>query len=493
MKRTISCLVVCLTCALLLLSSCASTFEQAGKALEQGDYTKAIVKSLESIKKGKDVPAAEAMLKDAWQQANSEWNAQIATLEKSITASELTKAIPVYNKLLEIHEMVANAGRSDLKPTYDAIRAKASETQNRVTGMYFKEASATLALGGKENARKAAPQFLEVKKLDPKYPGIDSAIAQATKQATVKVFVVRGNDQGLMSQNIDMVPMVESLFSEKTYVEVVGPSNRPVVPMNDDRSAKNMAKEYKADVLVHLMTNTTYGTQVVQDWRRIDSQVTAVDSWDVVKNYVLTSATTVVNYRVTDLQTDKILDEGSISVKDSTDHGFSFTAVCHKGNTKNLQLGDMTYEQNLLLNPVVGGFTFSTLAAQFSAFESDLPSIGGGMMPFLSNSSQIDFNAYGTPEELATIGDLNGHVFFLFDYYESEPIPGGAKIYTRVYKADGAMASLEKARFDREKYLSLHGRLKTESFQATTNRAFLLDFFQNLVSKETAKKIYSFL
>lgn len=122
MKKPITNFLVAITCALVLLSSCASSFEQAGEALAQGDYTKAIEKSLKSIEKGDDVPAAETVLKDAWQRANSEWNAQIATIEQATTYDELSKVIPVYNKLLAVHKMVAAAGRSELSPTYDAFQ-----------------------------------------------------------------------------------------------------------------------------------------------------------------------------------------------------------------------------------------------------------------------------------------------------------------------------------------------------------------------------------
>ena len=94
MKKSITSLLVFAAVALVLLSSCASAFEQAGNALAQGDYTTAIEKSLVSIEKEKDVFEAEAVLKDAWQRANSEWNAQIATFEKARQQKNCPRPFP---------------------------------------------------------------------------------------------------------------------------------------------------------------------------------------------------------------------------------------------------------------------------------------------------------------------------------------------------------------------------------------------------------------
>ena len=138
MIKRISALLSCTVLVLLLflLSSCVSSFEMAGTALEQGDYTTAIIKSLEALEKDPDLGEANVLLKDAWQRANSEWSAQITTIEQATTADQLYESIALYNKLLKIHDIVQQANRSDLNPNKAEILEKALVTQSRIATLY---------------------------------------------------------------------------------------------------------------------------------------------------------------------------------------------------------------------------------------------------------------------------------------------------------------------------------------------------------------------
>lgn len=494
MRKTIAGLLVCLTLALLLLSSCASTFEQATMAMDTGDYTAAIVKSLESIEKGKDVPEATAVLNTAWQRANSEWSAHIATIEQATTADELAKAIPLYNKLLEIHKLVAEAGRTELKPDREAVLQKALQTQQRLAEMHFDEASATLALGGRENARKAVFQYRRVKELAPDYTGIDFVIEEATKQATVKVFVFTGPDTNYAMNGVEMIPMVEKQLASLEFIEIVSPPNRYAAPIGDDHDAKNFARGHKADIMLHFEPKTTWKVETQRDARPINGSVTAAPDWKIEKLSMVASATCEISYIVVDLETENTLDSGTFTVKDTTDFGFSVQAVLSTGNKEKLQIGNMAKAELLQKNTMATGATSNLLASQLKLFEKmDLPNYGfeTGIAPARYGTfDPIDFSKYSTPDELARIQDLNGHVFFLFEVIES--VNNEAKSYSSPYGeyyGEGFAGRVKTAQFDMQVYNDLRVWMTSKKTNKAVQEAFLPKFYTETVPAKVAQKV----
>jgi len=502
MRITIAKLSICFTLALVLLSSCASTFKQAGMALEQGDYTTAIVKSLESIEKGKDMAEAEGVLKEAWQRANAEWNAQIATIEKTTTSSELAKTIPLYNKLLEIHRIIAAAGRSNLNPTYDLIRERAMKAQQRLAEMHYKEASATLALGGRENARKAVLQYRKVKELSPEYTAIDYIIEQATKQATVKVFVLTGPDSNFSLNGIEMIPMVERKLADMEFVEVVQPPNRYAPPIGDDHNAKDFARGHGADIMVHFQPSTTWQVGMKKETRPINGSVTAAPDWKIEKLYMEALGECEVTYLVIDLTTEKTLDSGTFSVRDATDFDFSVRSILHTGGKANVQIGNMTKPEVLLKNNLAPGKTETELATQLSFFEKiELPSWGfeTGISPARYGTFEpIDFNKYSTPDELTRIQDLKGHVFFNFEVIEATSVYGTETVKTYVgpygeYLGEGFDGRIKTARFDMNVYKDLQAWMSSKKTRTAAQEAFLPKFYKETIPSKVAQEVSSAL
>ena len=498
MKKTIASLSVFIMLALMLLSSCASSFEQAGNALAQGDYTTAITKSLQSIEKGKDVPEAQAVLKDAWQQANTEWNAQIATIEKATTANELAKAIPVYNKLLAIHKMVADAGQNSLNPAYESILGKAKQTQQRLAGMHYEEASATLALGGRENARKAVLQYRTVKDLAPEYTGIDSALAQATKQATVKVFVFTGPDKNISFNGVEMIAMVEKKLAALDLVEVVGPPTRYAAPIGDDHDAKNFARGHGANIMVHFEPNTSSSMGLSVEKRPINGNVTSAPDWEIETLSMAASGKCEVSYLVIDLETEKTLDSGTFTVEDATDFGFSVQSVLHKGEKARVQIDNMPKAEWLLKNSLAPEADASALATQLKIFEKmDIPNFGfeTGIAPARYGTfDPIDFNRYSTPDELAKIQDLNGHVFFRFELIESKYMAGKEEVKSYAspygeYLGKGFDGRVKTAQFDMQVYQDLVAWMRSKKTMAAINEAFMGKFYKETVPSKIAQKI----
>ena len=503
MKKRISGLLVFITLALVLLSSCASAFEQAGNALAQGDYATAIEKSLISIEKGKDIPEAETVLKNAWQRANSEWEAQIATYEKASSPEELSKVIPVYTKLINLHKMVAVAGRSDLNPSADTLQERANQTNLLIADLYVDQALATLELGGRENAKKAVLQFTIAKKLNPEYYGIDYLIEKATKQATIKVFVFPGPDSNYSFNTMMMVPAVEKLFDDLDFVEVVVPPQHYIASIGDDHDAKNFARGHGADLMVHFELATSMKLSAHEDIRPISSKVTEASDWQVGKSYMLASGTSEIKYIVVDLETEKNIAEGSFVVKDSTDFGFSVSSIRATGNKEKIQFSGMDSARVMLINPLTEGEKLISLANQLKSFEKvNMPNHGfetGISTVGDPISGALDFSVYKSPADLANYKNFNGHTFFLFDAikYVSYTFDDGKKderyrvIYNGGRFKEGIDGQLDAAKVDRETYAALMQWMKKTAANTdeVTIGTFLGGFYTETVPRKIVEKI----
>ena len=503
MKQKITGLCVFITLALVLLSSCASTFEQAGNALAQGDYTTAIAKSLESIAKGKDTVEAEAVLQEAWKRANSEWEAQIVTLEKGTKAEELSNAIDVYNKLIKIHKMVATAGRANLNPSTDALMERANDTKQRLADLYVNQALAMLELGGRDNAKKAVLQFTIAKKMNPEYYGIDSFIEKAIKQATIKVFVFPGPESNYSFNVIEMISMVEDQLDALEFVEVVRPPQHYVAPIGDDHDAKNFARGHGADVMVHFQPSTSLKLTAHEDIRPINSKVQVASNWQVGKSYMVASGTSDVKYILVDLKTEKNIAEGSFVVKDSTDFGFSISSIRHSGKKEKLQFSGMASPQVFLVNTLTQDQYHYYLADQLKSFEKvDLPKFGFDVGMTTARKPMLglpNFDKFKSPAELVREDNINGHTFFLFDAikYGSETLANGSSVdrYIMTYNdfnfGEGTDAKLEAAEFDKQIYTDLMSWMKkiASNTDEATIGTFLGGFYTETVPRKIVEKI----
>ncbi len=492
MKKSISTLFAFLTLILVLCSSCATPFEKAGKALEQGDYARAIAQSIEALKEEPGMSEAQAVLRTAWQRANTEWNAQIATIEKATTAKELEKAIAIYNKLLGIHSMVENAGRSELNPNWVEVRERAMNTQQRVADMYFEEGSVFLAKGGRDGAREAIPYFNKVKNLSPNYPNIDSFISQATQQATVKVFVVTAPDKNSSINSIEMLHNVDQQLSRLNLVESVGPSSRYPIPLENINDAKLIAQRSGANIMLFLEPNTTLQVETLRELRSLNSYVTAA-SWKVEKLSMVASGSSEIFYKVIDLETNTTLGEGTFTATDSTDFGFSVSSIIHSGGKITKQIGNMAKEESLLRNSTVPGESITSVKNQLKVFEKmDLEYTGIAPARY-GTFEPIDFNRYTTPDELAKIAGINGHMFALFDVVESSMIDNPEdKYYDSLYgeyMGDGFAGKVKTAQFDRKVYNELNKWMNNRDTKHATLAAFSSTFIKDFVSNQIISKV----
>jgi hypothetical protein len=476
MRKTIAGLLVCLTFALVLLSSCASTSEKAAKALDNGDYTTAISQSLKSLEDEKDVVEAEMYLQDAWERANIEWNAQIATIEQSTTAAELHKAISVYNKLLDIHEMIQNAGRNDLKPNRSAILEKALVTQKRIADLYFEEASATLALGGRENARTSLVKLGKVKDLIPEYPDLDKTIAETTKLAMVKVIVSFEYDRTNLFDYAVVIPLVEKKLDALPFVEII--------PFSTAKDPKKQG----ADLLVHITPKLSHESKLEQERRPINNGVTAAPNWQIEKISMVTSVRCFTNYSVTDMKTGTVLSSGSFDISDSTDYDFSVSAILSTGEKENVQIGSMPERKTMLINSLAPGRNALDLTAELWNSEK----IKINTNPVVDGTRYFD--DIKTPKDLANIQNLNGHTFFLFDFIKSTMVIDGKSkemyysSYNTNHPTNGVQADVKAAEYDRKLYANVKNWIVNKNHFATETE-FLNTMVKNSVPETLAEKI----
>ena len=475
MRKTIAGLLMCLMMSLVLLSSCATSSEKAAKALLKGDYSTAIKQSLDALKEGEDIAEAEMYLNDAWERANLEWNSQIAMIEQASTGTELHKAIPIYKNLLDIHEMVQNAGRVDLKPNRSAILEKFLLTEKRVADLYFEEASALLAQGGRENARNSLIRFEKVKSLMPEYPNLDKTMEEAVKQATVTVVIYSDYTGKGLHHTSELSEAVGDQLATLPYVKIVLVSS-------------TFEEKMAGDLLINLKLENTAKTERKIERRPINSGVTAAPDWEVEKLYLLTSAKSEVSYTVKDVKDNqKVIDSGVFTIEDSTDHNFSVTAIRATGKRENIQIGDMSSSKSLLVNSLAPGNSVSDLATQLNKFEKN--------RGFNPNTYSGDIQNQSNLDRLRD--KLNGHVFFLFDVVKDTRLAEGKSEdwYSQIYITDkvSVTASLKAAELERKKYSELRNCMTRKSFynndEDNVEDVFVEKIIQELVPKTLFKKL----
>jgi len=171
-----------------------------------------------------------------------------------------------------------------------------------------------------------------------------------------------------------------------------------------------------------------------------------------------------ITYLVIDLETEKTLDSGTFTVKDAKDFSFSIESILHTGDKAKVQIGNMTKYEVLSKNTLALGACMNDVATQLRLFEKmDLPNWGFeiGIAPARYGTFEpIDFTKYSTPDELARIQDLNGHVFFQFELMELRDMVGPqvAKGYACPYGehlGEGFQGRVKTAQFDMNIYKKL--------------------------------------
>lgn len=486
-----------LSLVILILSSCATTpFEAAGEAYDQGNYGQAIEKALEALEEEPGMAEAEALLKESWQRANSDWTAEIATYEEADSPWEVGQAFTRYNNLIYIHNLAKEAGRMDLDPAPDpdGIYARAMETQQRVADMHVQEGSALLSSGQREDAREALEHFYRAEELIPEYPGLEAKVKRAKELGTVKVFVFTGPESDVTLNPIEMIDNLEQNLGKNELIEIVGPPSRYAAPIGDDHGARDFARGHGAEIMLHVDPETELTAKPILDRRPINSNVQA--DWMIEELSFVSSAEAQVRYQVIDLEADEVTDEGEFTVSSRDDSGFSVSAIIHSGVKKNLSLGGMSSPRQMMVNAVAPGVTDVTFQYQLSKFEDiDMPDIsfGAGATPATYGTGEaIDLSRYENPSELARIKDLNGHTFFLFDVYEFDTYGDGNLDYRFSYSpyfGDGETGRLETAAYDRKLYSDIISWMSSWELRTPLRERFAVNFYSRTMAREVAEEI----
>jgi len=505
-KHKISLLFV-LSLTLIMLNSCASAFELAGDALNKGDYITAVVKSLEALEKEPGLAGAEALLQDAWRKANKEWGDEINYYEKNsafdnismelpdwvkiktnesvATVEDLEKTLPVYDKLIKIHQIIENAKRFNLYPDASGLAKKQLANKQKISDIYFAMGDNALALEGRTNARTALNYFNKVKSLISNYPTLSEKYDEAVEKATVKVFVVGDNNYLVKSK-------LEEMFNQKELIDIVI-SNTPLYQGDlEDDIRQAILNVPDADILVSFRTNIKGSASLKTDVTPFYPGVTAVKDWKIGKTYLLAKGSSTISYSVYDLKNNTLLSKENYTIEDSTDFKFSVSSIM-AANIKNeeIQIGNMTQKKYVFSAALEPGVSIFTFEQQLQAFQSISWSTMDPHSPVFKSRPSFKDEGFQNARALSTIPGLNNHLFIPFALIK---IPSQIKDvndqYFGTYNATlgvGLSGRIQTFEVDQYVFNSLLAKMNSASFKNDSLKIFLSED----IAEQTVKSIYS--
>ena len=487
MKRTIFNLLSLALITLVLFTSCLSAYEVAEKAYQEGDFSTSIEESLKSLKKEPELIEAETILKNSWQQANSEWEAQIETFEKETVAVEIEKAIPLYEKLLKIHTIVQEAQRNDLNPDVEGISEREATTRKNVISLHLEEGKQLLEKGDRDSARLSIVNFSRINKLDPENTVADSLIDKAIEMGTAKVMVFSAADTSseLIGEE-QLVSFLEKELEQYSYsfIKVIPNSLPQTVSIEN---AKIAASKAGANVLAYIQPDTNLSFDVNKNIRPIDSYVSSAPDWKVEEYKPEASVESEVNYLIFDLDTEQELDNGTLAVNESSDLGLSVSAILNSDGKVNVTRGDFVLS-NLLNNSLRPEARIIELRSQLynSQEVKDGQILSNGISP-LQYLNAVDFDNYNNLNDVASL--VNNHTFILFDVVEEEVM--GIKNYESLFEGNATSLpkALKLAEIDRTDYKNYVNWLNKKSTSSAAKRTYALQFFENELSAKIAERI----
>ncbi len=487
-----------LTALLLFLvigfSSCAtSPYEAAEEAYSMGDYEKAIERALIILKENPGMAEADQILIKAWFHANDQWTAAIKALEESESPWEVEQAIPLYNKLLYIHNLAKTAEKNTLNPDPEGIYELVRATRKRSADLHAAEGSRLIVSGARMEAREALKHFERAAELIPDYPDIEAKLEQARELSLARVFVFTAPDTNITLNGVEMIETIERELGRSELVEIVTVPSRYAAPIGDSHGAEDLARIHGANLMLHVAPDTESKAAADRVVRDIDTAV-GVD-WQMEELSLIVSASANIRYVLIDLDNGTTIADKTMSISDQDDGGFSVSAILHSGDKQNLKIGRMSSSRSLLVNSVTPGLDPQDLSFQISVAENiEMPAYGfeTGVRPALSGSDEkIDLGSYTHPSELAQLAELNGHTFWLFDVMEFDPSDDGDFSYWFPYGqyiGEGDDGRLASAAYDRQLYSQLIDWMNGQSTQYTVMNSFMPGFYTRTMPQAVAKE-----
>lgn len=513
MKKTITKLFILLSLSLLLFTSCVSAFEAAGSAMSDGDYVKAVEKSLEALDKDPDMEEADVLLKESWNRANKEWLDEINTYaelskydaitgdlsqwvisnpsETNSTIGYLEKSMPVYDKLLKVHQIVERAKRYDLNPDSEGANRIRLQSKQKLSDLYFALGNKYLAMDGRDTAREALSYYEKVKSQIPSYANIDKVYDQAFTKATVKVIIFE--DPSIPVQ-YGYATSLSNKFNSNKLIDVIS-INKQFSNINS--SAIQYAKSQGADLILYFNQNINAYGNFKNERTPVNSQVTAQRGWELEKSYLEVSGTANISYSIIDVQNSSILSVESYSLTDSTDFGFSVTSLIATSKVENLKIGTMNKHENLKVAILEPDASTNDLAIQLKWFDGVEFDGMYGHDPAVTTYMNFSNSNYDNAKSLSKYRDINNHLFIPYDVFKipsSDPMYNDG--YSFVYKSyigEGNNGSIETSRMETSVYENLIRTMKSSNFAKKSASIFVDDTLTQSALNSLAKRVLPYL
>lgn len=489
-KILIGCMVISLV---IVMIGCTTALQTAEKSFASGNYLGAIESALVALQEEPGMIEARQILTSAWTQANDEWEALIARYEQALDVWEFEKAQPYYDDLFRIHTMVKDAGKSSLNPVPTEISERRENFKQNAAEMHVFEGSKLIVPGTRDEAKVALTHFLRAKELDSTYPFIDDKISQTRKIATARVFVFTGPDTNFGLNGIELVAAIEDGLDRLEGVEAVRVPNRYAAPIDDNHKADEFAKGHKANLMLHIEPDTSYSVSVKKDSGSLNTV-----PWQRETLQLVASGKTNIRYVLINLENDTIVSEGSFTVSDSEDGGFSVSAILHGGLRNTVELGDEVGARQLLVNEAPVGMNDITMLYQLKHNDGlDIPDYASGMSlnvqaATYGTGEKIVPEKYSHPSEMAVVTDLNNHTFWLFDAIVFDSYEDGTKRYQLVYQQQlkvGTEGHLITAAYDRDLYRKIEEWMRKPAIQKSMMDRFFPTFYRQTVPSGVVREV----
>lgn len=180
------------TCTLTLLLFCSlfTACTTGQKALERGNYHKAVLQSVDRLRSDSDNIKAMSVLEVAYPQAERAELDTLSWAEKSQDSYRWETIRGAYIRLNQIAEAVRSSGAAQsIIPNPQTYYAEVEEASQKAAQVRIDKGDALMRFGNREKARQAVKQYAKAEALLPGYGDADLKLEDAREAATLHVLV----------------------------------------------------------------------------------------------------------------------------------------------------------------------------------------------------------------------------------------------------------------------------------------------------------------
>jgi hypothetical protein len=477
---------------IISITSCATPIERAENAFAEGDYIGAVESALKALEKEPGLTEAEMILSDSWRLGNQRLRSDIERYGSSKAVWEAEKVLPAYDSLIRLHVLVLSAGRRDLDPDPEGVRSERADAVDMLAEMHVFEGSKLIVPGTRDEALAAVDHYLRAQELKPDYPFLEDKIRRAKELSLAKVFVFTGPERDVTLNGTLLVPEIENGLEKLEGVEVVRVVSRYAAPIDNNYNADDFARSHGANLMLHVEPTTVKSVSVKKDTRQLYGV-----SWQRETLELEASASTDIRYVLINLETDTVVSEGTFTVNAHDNGGFSAEAILHQGDSRQVDLGEGTGMQLLLINRAPVAMDDVDLRYRLSLYDglnvneyAETASLNLSPATY-STGERIVLEGYTHPSQLAGIEGLQGHTFWLFDAIAFDIFNDGSLSYQFVYRQQmdsGLKGHLSTAAYGRDLYGRIESWMNQRKVREELMDQFFPTYYNQTVPAEIVKK-----